>query len=236
MTTPFRFLAVSALAACLAAPLAQAQQNTQEEPDTLIISDTLTYDDNRKESVFTGNVVLTRGAMTLHSDKLTMREDAEGFQFGTATVEGGKLVFLRQENPEKFEVLEARGQRAEYDGLRVRDLAAQRGDRRATTGGRDDLTLPAVRRGGSALDKVGRYQVVDEVGQHGGVDAEPVGQRELARLWPTDDLAQGLVAAHAVRNLAQRGRQALAVRAKQRPQRPTEIRIRHGNRVAQIRC
>lgn len=116
MTTPFRFLAVSALAACLAAPLAQAQQNTQEEPDTLIISDTLTYDDNRKESVFTGNVVLTRGAMTLHSDKLTMREDAEGFQFGTATVEGGKLVFLRQENPEKFEVLEARGQRAEYDG------------------------------------------------------------------------------------------------------------------------
>lgn len=116
MTTPFRFLAVSALAACLAAPLAQAQQNTQEAPDTLIISDTLTYDDNRKESVFTGNVVLTRGAMTLHSDKLTMREDAEGFQFGTATVEGGKLVFLRQENPEKFEVLEARGQRAEYDG------------------------------------------------------------------------------------------------------------------------
>lgn len=116
MTTPFRFFAVSALAACLAAPLVQAQQNTQEEPDTLIISDTLTYDDNRKESVFTGNVVLTRGAMTLHSDKLTMREDAEGFQFGTATVEGGKLVFLRQENPEKFEVLEARGQRAEYDG------------------------------------------------------------------------------------------------------------------------
>jgi len=117
MTTPLRFLAVSALAACLASPAVLAQQSAQEEePDTLIISDTLNYDDIRKESVFTGNVVLTRGNMTLHSDKLTTREDAEGFQYGTATVEGGKLVFLRQENPEKFEVMEARGQRAEYDG------------------------------------------------------------------------------------------------------------------------
>src|SRR5690554_2439432 len=117
MTTPLRFLAVSALAACLASPAVLPQQNAQEEePDTLIISDTLNYDDIRKESVFTGNVVLTRGNMTLHSDTLTMREDEEGFQYGTATVESGKRVFLRQENPEKFEVLEARGQRAEYDG------------------------------------------------------------------------------------------------------------------------
>lgn len=119
MTMPLRLI-VSALAAGLAMalpPTALAQQGPgQEEPDTLIISDTLNYDDINKESVFTGNVVLTRGNMTLHSDRLSMREDGEGFQHGTATVEGGKLVFLRQENPEKFEVLEARGQRAEYNG------------------------------------------------------------------------------------------------------------------------
>ena len=115
---PTRLFAAYAIAACLgmAAPTAMAQQSGQEEPDTLIISDTLNYDDIRKESVFTGNVVLTRGNMTLNSDKLTMREAEEGFQYGTATMEGGKLVFLRQENPEKFEVLEARGQRAEYNG------------------------------------------------------------------------------------------------------------------------
>lgn len=117
MMTPLRLLIASVLASGLAltAPAA-AQQGGQEEPDTLIISDTLDYDDISKESVFTGNVVLTRGNMSLHADRLTMREDAEGFQHGTATVEGGKLVFLRQENPEKFEVLEARGQRAEYNG------------------------------------------------------------------------------------------------------------------------
>lgn len=87
-----------------------------EEPDTLILSDTLNYDDIKKESVFTGNVIMTRGLMTLHSDKLIMREDAEGFQYGTATVEPGKLVHIRQENPEKFEVIEAQGLRGEYDG------------------------------------------------------------------------------------------------------------------------
>jgi len=118
MMTPLRLFLATVLAtgtAYLSPALAQ-QGDAQDEPDTIIISDTLNYDDTAKESVFTGNVVLTRGNMTLHSDRLTMREDAEGFQHGTATVESGKLVFLRQENPEKFEVLEARGQRAEYNG------------------------------------------------------------------------------------------------------------------------
>jgi lipopolysaccharide export system protein LptA len=86
------------------------------DPDTLILSDTLNYDDIKKESVFTGNVIMTRGLMTLRSDKLVMSEDAEGFQYGTATVTPGKLVHIRQENPEKFEVIEAEGVRGEYDG------------------------------------------------------------------------------------------------------------------------
>lgn len=117
---PFFFAAwlTSTVLACAAgSALAQAPAKAPaEEPDTLILSDTLNYDDQKKESVFTGNVIMTRGLMTLHSDKLTMREDAQGFQYGTATVESGKLVSVRQENPEKFEVLEARGVRAEYDG------------------------------------------------------------------------------------------------------------------------
>ena len=86
------------------------------EPDTLILSDSLNYNDAKKESTFSGNVVMTRGAMTLRADKLVMHEDAQGFQFGTATVNQGNLVFVRQETPEKFEVVEAKGLRAEYNG------------------------------------------------------------------------------------------------------------------------
>lgn len=87
-----------------------------DDPDTLVLSDTLEYDDIKRSSVFTGNVILTRGPLTLTADRLLMHEDAEGFQHGTATVEGGKLVVVRQEMPEKFEVLEAKGVRSEYNG------------------------------------------------------------------------------------------------------------------------
>lgn len=113
----FRLLValIAMLIVALGVP-ALAQDTAEEEPDTLVLSDTLNYDDIKRESIFTGNVIMTRGLMTLHSDKLVMREDDEGFQHGTATVNEGNLVYIRQENPEKFEVIEARGLRGEYDG------------------------------------------------------------------------------------------------------------------------
>src|SRR5690606_15229775 len=105
-----------ALCAALSMPALAQETPPAEEPDTLVLSDTLTYDDTKRESVFTGNFVMTRGNMTLHSDRLVMREDAQGFQYGTATVDKSKLVYIRQEDPVKFEVIEARGLRGEYNG------------------------------------------------------------------------------------------------------------------------
>lgn len=105
------------LALIASAGFVQAQTTPPEaDPDTLVLSDTLDYDDIKKESIFTGNVLMTRGNMTLHADKLVMREDAEGFQHGTATVDAGKLVSIRQEDTAKFEVIEAKGIRGEYNG------------------------------------------------------------------------------------------------------------------------
>lgn len=71
-----------------------------------------------KQSVFTGNVNMTRGLMTLTSDNLEMREDAAGNQYGTATANKGKVVTIRQERPENFELIEGKGLRAEYDGTK----------------------------------------------------------------------------------------------------------------------
>ena len=89
-----------------------------EEPTTTILSDTLHYDDVKKQSVFTGNVNMVRGLMTLTSDNLEMREDAAGNQYGTATANKGKVVTIRQERPETFELIEGKGLRAEYDGTK----------------------------------------------------------------------------------------------------------------------
>src|SRR5699024_7006671 len=92
-----------------------AQEN-EPDPDTIVLSDTLDYDDNERESIFTGNVIMTRGDMTLHADKLVLVEDEDGYQYGTATVSTRPPVHIRQENPEEFEVIEAQGKRGEYDG------------------------------------------------------------------------------------------------------------------------
>ncbi|KGD90816.1 sugar ABC transporter substrate-binding protein [Achromobacter sp. RTa] len=109
-------LTASALAPAFAADPASKSATPAEEPSTLILSDTLHYDDVKKQSVFTGNVNLTRGLMTLTSDTLQMNEDPQGNQFGTATANKGKVVTIRQERPETFELIEGKGLRAEYDG------------------------------------------------------------------------------------------------------------------------
>jgi len=109
-------LAAACAQAAAPAPASGRQGGEEEEPTTLILSDTLHYDDVKRESTFTGNVVMTRGLMTLNADRLEMREDAEGFQYGVATVNAGNRVYIRQDRPETFEVIEARGQRGEYDG------------------------------------------------------------------------------------------------------------------------
>jgi len=104
-----------AAAASLSALPAAAAPAPAEEPSTLILSDTLNYDDIKKESSFTGNVVLTRGTMTLNADTLTMRQLPDGTQQGTAIANKGKMVRIRQERPETFEAVEGTGLRAEYD-------------------------------------------------------------------------------------------------------------------------
>ena len=90
--------------------------DSQEEPATQILSNELTYDENQKTSVFTGDVIMTRGLLKLLSDELRLREDDEGYQYGVATVTPGKRVYIRQERPENFEVLEGLGEVAEYNG------------------------------------------------------------------------------------------------------------------------
>lgn len=103
-------------AAWTQSPLISSNGEDEEEPATQILSNELTYDENSKTSIFTGDVILTRGLLKLLSDELRLTEDEEGYQFGVATVGEGKRVYIRQDRPENFEVLEGLGERAEYDG------------------------------------------------------------------------------------------------------------------------
>lgn len=85
------------------------------EPDTVILSDTLDYDDTKRQSIFNGNVILTRGNLNLHADKVEVNETANGAQHAVATVKGNGRVLARQESPEKYEIIKGEGLRAEFN-------------------------------------------------------------------------------------------------------------------------
>lgn len=96
--------------------LAHAQTEEEQEPETLVFSDTLSYDDISKITQFRGNVVLTRGLFRLTSDELDIVEDDEGFRHGTATMNSTELVEIIEEDLENYEMIRAIGLEAEYNG------------------------------------------------------------------------------------------------------------------------
>jgi lipopolysaccharide export system protein LptA len=76
-------------------------------------ADTVTVNDAKKTSTYTGTVVLTQGTLIIRADKLVVREDKEGFQHSTST---GNPTTFKQKREGKNEYMEGSAQRIEYDG------------------------------------------------------------------------------------------------------------------------
>ena len=76
-------------------------------------ADTVTVNDAKKTSIYTGNVILTQGTLEIHGDKLIVREDKEGFQHSTST---GNPTTFKQKMEGKSEYMSGSAQRIEYDG------------------------------------------------------------------------------------------------------------------------
>lgn len=76
-------------------------------------ADTVTVNDAKKTSTYTGKVILTQGTLVIRADKLIVREDKEGFQHSTST---GNPTTFKQKREGKNEYMEGSGQRIEYDG------------------------------------------------------------------------------------------------------------------------
>lgn len=102
------------LAAALAWGPAAAEKADRNKPMN-VEADALRYDDLRQTSVFTGNVVLTKGTIVIRGARVDVRQDAEGYQFGVVTAEPGKLAFYRQKREGVDEFIEGEGEVIEYD-------------------------------------------------------------------------------------------------------------------------
>jgi len=136
-----------ALLAALAVAGGAAAEKADQSKPTQIEANKMSADDARRLTIFDGNVVLTRGTMRLTADRVVMRQDAEGFQFATAT---GKPARFRQRQDPKPP--ETEGSWMEGEALRM-----EMDDR----SGKIELYDNAhVKRGGDEV--TGNYILVDQ--------------------------------------------------------------------------
>lgn len=94
---------------------AYAEKADADKP-TNIEADQMSYDDVRQVNVFTGNVLLTRGTLTMKAHKMVVTQDPAGYQYATLYAGQGKLASFRQKRDGGQDLwIEGEAERIEYD-------------------------------------------------------------------------------------------------------------------------
>lgn len=74
---------------------ALAEKADANQP-TNVEANQMAYDDVKQISIFTGNVVLTRGSLVMRAEKMVVSQDAAGFQYGVMYAPSGGFATFRQ--------------------------------------------------------------------------------------------------------------------------------------------
>jgi lipopolysaccharide export system protein LptA len=177
MTHPLACLPL-ALVLALAALPAGAEKADRNKPMN-VEADALRYDDLQQTSVFTGRVVVSKGTIQIRGARMTVKQDPEGYQFGTVTAEAGKRAFFRQKREGVDEYIEGESDSIEYDGRADRVKFIGRAELRRLRGGAlADETSGSV----ITYDNANDQFTVD--GATGGVAPANPGGRVRATLGP----------------------------------------------------
>jgi len=126
------------VAVALAVPLLSHAERADRTKPMNIEADDGRHDELKQTSVFTGNVVMTKGTVVLRGAQLDVRQDAEGYQFGTVIAAPGKRAFFRQKRdtlpgaPDEY--VEGEAEVIEYDGKADNVKLIRRGELRRYRG------------------------------------------------------------------------------------------------------
>ncbi|RZL60979.1 MAG: lipopolysaccharide transport periplasmic protein LptA [Variovorax sp.] len=97
------------------APAALAEKADRTKPMN-IEADSMRYDDLKQTSVFTGNVLVTKGTIIIRGARIDVRQDPEGYQYGVVTAAPGKLAYYKQKRDAGTdEWIEGESEVIEYD-------------------------------------------------------------------------------------------------------------------------
>ncbi|GAB3545939.1 hypothetical protein GCM10027343_23090 [Noviherbaspirillum agri] len=111
-----RFFLLLLMLTAVATGNAHAEKADSDKP-TNVEADQMAYDDVKQINTFTGNVVLTRGTLTMRAHKMIVTQDPAGYQFATLLAPAGGLATFRQKRdagPNQW--VEGHAERIEYDG------------------------------------------------------------------------------------------------------------------------
>ena len=97
-------------------PVAASAEKADRDKPTHIEADNLVHDELKQVSIFTGHAVLTRGTMVMRGERIEMREDVDGYQFGIIFPAPQQRAFFRQKREGNDEFMEGEALRIEFDG------------------------------------------------------------------------------------------------------------------------
>ena len=103
----------AALCASLLITPAYAEKADRDKPVN-IEADTVTLDDIKKVSVYSGNVILTQGTLMLRADRVQATQNATGLDKISAS---GRPVSFRQKMDGSDDVIEGVSDRIEFDSV-----------------------------------------------------------------------------------------------------------------------
>ncbi len=109
------FFKIAVLAICALAVLPAAAERADRDKPMNAEADALRYDDLKQTSVFTGNVVITKGTTVIRGERVEVRQDPEGYQQATVIAAPSKLAFYRKKRDGLDEFIEGEAERIEYD-------------------------------------------------------------------------------------------------------------------------
>lgn len=84
-----------ALLLSMANSVVQAEKADFDKP-TNVEATQMSYDEKKQINIFNGNVVLTRGTLVMHGEKLIVKQDAAGNQHATLYASAGSTARFRQ--------------------------------------------------------------------------------------------------------------------------------------------
>ena len=101
---------------CLLAPALGLAESADRKKPINIEADALEHDELKQVSIFTGKVLATKGTITMRGNRIEVRQDPDGYQYGIIKPLPGQRSFFRQKREAVDEWIEGEGELIEYDG------------------------------------------------------------------------------------------------------------------------